>query len=223
MVSTRILGAWALGLLLAGCSSTSSNGTATTGTGTGGGVPTGPCGGEAERCCSSGDLCGAGLTCSDEYCLACGPAPAMLTGCSNVATTGAATGATSPGAPPDDAAKVVDNDVCTSWNYGDYGNPSAFWQVDLGSVQNLESLTLWPKMTPADGDVTFHIQYKANDADPFTDYPSGTGLTLTLHDYHPWETMFTPAIAARYFRVTIVNTPSYAALREVGLYTGCTQ
>jgi hypothetical protein len=119
--------------------------------------------------------------------------------------------------------KVVDNDVCTSWNYGDYGNPNAFWQVDLGSARNLEALTLWPKMTPADGDVTFHIQYKSNDADPFVDYPSGTGLTLTLHDYHPWETMFAPAITARYFRVTIVNTPSFAALREVGLYTGCTQ
>lgn len=124
---------------------------------------------------------------------------------------------------PDDPMKVIDNDVCTSWNYGDYGNANSFWQVDLGSAQMLDSLTLWPKMTPADGDVTFHLQYKVADSDAFTEYPSESGLTVTLHDYSPWQTTFTPAITARYFRVTIVNTPSFAALREVGLYTGCTQ
>jgi hypothetical protein len=135
---------------------------------------------------------------------------------------GTATGAVSPGAMPDDAHKANDDDICTSWNYGNFGDPNAFWQVDLGSTQTLQSMTLWPKMTPADGDVALKIQYKAADADPFVDYPSGSGLTLTMHDYHPWQTTFDPPISARIFRITIVNTPSYAALREVGLYTGCT-
>jgi hypothetical protein len=87
----------------------------------------------------------------------------------------------------------------------------------------LDALTFWPKMTPADGEVTFHIQYKMADGDAFTEYPSASGLTLTLHDYHPWQTTFTPPITARYVRITIVNTPSFAAIREVGLYTACTQ
>jgi hypothetical protein len=123
---------------------------------------------------------------------------------------------------PDNAHAVIDGDVCTSWNYGSYGDANAFWQVDLGSAQPLEALTLWPKMTPADGDVIFKVQYKAADADPFVDYPSAAGLTMTLHDYHPWQTTFSPPITARFFRITIVNGPSFAALREVGLFTGCT-
>jgi F5/8 type C domain-containing protein len=232
MISSRVLGRVVLGQLvcLGGCSSTSSSnnpGTTTGGTGstgtrsTTGGDP-GPCGQEAERCCASGALCGGGLSCSDEYCLACGPAPASFMGCTNVATLGTASGATSPGAMPDDAQKAIDNDVCTSWNYGSYGDANAYWQVDLGSADTLQALTLWPKMTPADGDVAFRVQYKTTDTDSFTDYPSASGLTLTLHDYHPWQTTFDPPITARYFRITIVNTPSFAALREVGLYTGCT-
>jgi hypothetical protein len=78
-------------------------------------------------------------------------------------------------------------------------------------------------MTPADGEVTFRIQYKSADADAFVDYPSAAGLTMTLHDYHPWQTTFSPPITARFFRITILNTPSFAALREVGLFTQCTQ
>ena len=228
MISTRILGAVALGQLacLGGCSSTSSTanaaGSTTGSTGTTTGGDPGPCGQEAERCCASGALCGAGLTCSDQYCLACGPAPASFMGCTDVATLGAASGATSPDAMPDDPQKAVDNDVCTSWNYGGYGDVNAYWQVDLGSAQMLQALTLWPKMTPADGEVAFRMQYKTTDTDSFADYPSTSGLTLTLHDYHPWQTTFDPPITARYFRITIVNTPSFAALREVGLYTGCT-
>ena len=180
------------------------------------------CGQEAERCCAAGALCGSGLTCSDEFCLTCGPAPASFAGCTNVATAGTATGSTAPGATPDDAHKAIDDDVCTSWNYGGYVDPNSSWQVDLGSAQTLQALTMWPKMTPADGDVTFHVQYKSADADPFVDYPSPAGLTLTMHDYHPWQTTFEPAITARIIRITFANTPSFPALREVGLYTGCT-
>jgi hypothetical protein len=122
---------------------------------------------------------------------------------------------------PDNAHAVIDGDVCTSWNYGSYGDANAFWQVDLGSPQPLQALTMWPKMTPADGEVIFKIQYKAAEADPFSDYPGAAGLTMTLHDYHPWQTTFSPPITARFFRITIVNGPSFAALREVGLFTGC--
>ncbi len=226
MISTRILGAIVLGhvVCLGACSSNSSGGGASTtgGSSTTGGDPA-TCGKEAEHCCtSSSTLCGGGLTCSDEFCLTCGPPPASLNGCTNVATAGTATGAAFPGTMPDDAHKANDDDICTSWNYGNYGDANASWQVDLGSAQTLQSMTLWPKMTPADGDVALKIQYKAADADPFVDYPSSSGLTLTMHDYHPWQTTFDPPISARIFRITIVNTPSFAALREVALYTGCT-
>ncbi len=232
MISTKIranaaLATVALGQLFGtlGCGSSSSSGpsnaNATPSTTTGG--DPGMCGQEAEKCCSSGALCGSGLTCSDEYCLVCGPPPASFGGCTNVAMAGTATAGNSPGAMPDDPHAVIDGDVCTSWNYGNYGDANAFWQVDLGSPKPLQALTMWPKMTPADGEVVFHIQYKSADADAWTEYPSPEGLTMTLHDYHPWETTFSPPITARFFRITIVNTPSFAALREVGLFSGCAQ
>jgi F5/8 type C domain len=231
MISTRTFGGIVLGqlVLIAGCSSSGDPNAGGSSTVTGGVVNTGtggdpgPCGGEAQKCCSTGALCQAGLTCSDEFCLVCGPPPASFMGCTNVAAGQPATATTAPGAMPDDPAKVVDNDICTSWNYGNFGEPAANWQVDLGTVQTLESLTLWPKMTPGDGEVSFRLQFKAAEADAFSDYPSSSGLTLTLHDYHPWQTTFSPPISARYFRVSIVSGPSYAALREVGLYTGCSQ
>jgi hypothetical protein len=231
MISNKTFGrvaivAQLLGIAACGSSGTSNatnpidNTTGTTGTTTGG--DPGPCGHESEKCCSSGALCGAGLTCSDQYCLVCGPPPSSAMGCTDVAMSGTASGGTAPGATPDNAHAANDGDVCTSWNYGSYGDANAFWQVDLGSAQSLQALTMWPKMTPADGDVTFRIQYKAAEADAFVDYPSATGLSMTLHDYHPWQTTFSPPITARFFRITIMNTPSFAALREVGLFTGCT-
>jgi len=237
MISTRTFGALALGqFILAGCgNSTPSQGTpgggtagATTSTSsttstTTGGNP-GVCGNQAERCCSSGTLCGPGLTCSDEFCLACGPAPASSMGCVNVATTATATAAVLADAgTPDEPRMALDDDVCTSWNYGDYGSAGAYWQADLGSAYPLDELTVWPKMTPADGEVSLLLQYKVNEADAFTSYPSDAGITLTMHDYHPWQTIFSPALTARFFRITIVKTPSFAALREVGLYTSCPQ
>jgi hypothetical protein len=233
MISTKTLACAALavfaGLLnAAGCGGSDGSGATsatekpTTTTTTTGGDPA-SCGHEAEKCCSSGAPCGTGLTCSDEYCLTCGPAPASLAGCTNVALAGTATAGTTPGATPDDAHAVIDGNVCTSWNYGNYGDPNAFWQVDLGSAQAIQALTIWPKMTPADGSVTFRIQYKSAEADAFADYPNTDGLTMTLHDYHPWQTTFNPPLTARFFRITILGTPSFAALREVGLFTHCTQ
>jgi hypothetical protein len=230
MISTRTFGSIAFVYLicLAGCSGSGSSGDpggagVTPTTTTTGGNP-GACGHAAEVCCASGALCGGGLTCSDQYCLACGPAPmpANLKGCTNVAAQGTATANTAPGTTADDAHAVIDGDVCTPWNYGDYGNANAWWQVDLGSARSLQALTMWPKMTPADGDVLFRIQYKSAEGDAFTDYQSASGITLMLHDYQPWQTTFDPPIMARFFRITIVNTPSFAALREVALYSGCT-
>jgi hypothetical protein len=146
-------------------------------------------------------------------------------GCTNVVIGGGsvvATAATSPDAgPPDDPKNVIDNDVCTPWNYGSYGNENAYWQVDLGRAYTLDALTIWPKMTPAQGNVRLLIQYKVNEADAFTPYLGADGMVLQLYDYQPWQAAFDPAISARFFRITIVDTPSFAALREVGLYTGC--
>src|SRR4051812_20338074 len=151
MISTRTLGALTFcQLLLAACgNSTMSQGTPPAGqtgaTGTTTGGDPGQCGNQAEHCCSSGALCGSGLTCSDEFCLACGPAPASSMGCTNVATMATATAAASAAAgAPDDPRTAVDDDVCTSWNYGDYGNAGSYWQADLGSAYPLDGLTVWP-------------------------------------------------------------------------------
>ena len=145
-------------------------------------------------------------------------------GCTNVATAAMATAAVSADAgDPDDPRMAIDDDVCTSWNYGDYGSPSSYWQVDLGSAYPLDGLTVWPKMTPSDGEVSLLVQYKVDEAAAFSAYPSEAGLTLTMHDYQPWQTTFSPPLTARFFRITIARTPSFAALREVGLYTGCSQ
>jgi hypothetical protein len=183
-----------------------------------------PCGQQGQTCCSSGALCSAGLTCSDEYCLGCGPAPAYFAGCTNVASGSgvvASVGVSPGGGPPDDPRPVVDQNVCTSWNYGNYGDENAFWEVDLGQVVRLDALTIWPKMTPADGRVRLSIQHRSSSTDAWASYPTTDGLSLTLHDYQPWETPFDPPLYARFFRITIVDTPSFAALREVGLFTGC--
>jgi hypothetical protein len=123
--------------------------------------------------------------------------------------------------PPDDPQKVVDDDVCTSWNYGSYADAGSFWQVDLGQSYAVSALLLWPKMTPAEGTVQFLIEYKAAAADPYVAWPTSAGIALTLYDYQPWQTTFAPPINARYFRITIQGTPSFAALREVALYAGC--
>jgi hypothetical protein len=187
----------------------------------------GPCSGEGQLCCNSGSLCAMGLTCSGEYCLRCGPAPAPLPSCTNVATAGddgstIPTAAFYPGSgPPEDPRRVIDDDVCTSWNYGNYGDPNAFWQVELDRSYAIEALTLWPKMTPATGRVQFLIQHKVNEGDAWTAYPTPDGLAFTLYDYQPWQTTFQPPVTARYVRITIQGTPSFASLREVGLYANC--
>ncbi len=219
MVVYRTLSAVALSAIwLWGC--TSSNGTKAGDTT--GGEP-GPCGNVAEPCCMSGTLCSTGLTCSDQYCFTCAPAPAMFGGCTDVVVGGTATSGVDPGGVADDPTKALDDNVCTSWNYGNYGDPNAYWQVDLGASYPIDSLTLWPKMTPAEGGVQFLLQYKVNDADPFSAYPSPDGLFRTLYDYQPWQVAFDPPISMRFFRITFQGTPSFAALREVGLYTGCTR
>jgi hypothetical protein len=181
------------------------------------------CGAQGQRCCTTGTLCASGLSCSDEYCLRCGAPPAPSSGCTNVARGGATTAGSFGTGAPDDSTKVVDGDVCTSWNYGSYADTGSRWQVDLGRSYDLEALTLWPKMTPAEGTVQFLIEHKAGESDGYVPWPTSGGLALTLYDYKPWQTTFSPAITARYFRITIQGTPSFAALREVALYTSCGQ
>jgi len=231
----KIVGGMALGMgVIVGCGGDDSampaaGGTAGTGA-TGGSNGTGPavitpaiCGGQGEHCCASGELCISGLSCSDEYCLKCGPVPLPSAGCTNVARGGATTAGSFGTGPADDPAKVVDGDVCTSWNYGSYADANTRWQVDLGHATELDALSLWPKMTPAEGTVQFLVEYKAAEGDAYTAWPTSGGLALTLYDYKPWQTTFSPAITARYFRITIQGTPSFAALREVALYSGCGQ
>jgi hypothetical protein len=153
--------------------------------------------------------------------LQCGAPAAPSKSCTEVAHGAAATAGSFDSSTPDDPAKVVDGDVCTSWNYGSYADANSRWQVDLGRAYSLDAMTLWPKMTPADGTVQFLIEYKAAAADAYTPWPTAGGLALTLHDYSPWQTTFSPAINARYIRITVQGTPSFVALREVALYTGC--
>lgn len=220
MISMKTFGVFAV--CVVGCGSpkaTTATGTpTTTTTGTGG---TMPCGNSAERCCTTGELCAAGLTCSDEFCLACGPAPVSTPECVNVAPDGTASAAISVGDTFVESRFGNDNDICTPWNYNNFGNADSYWQVDLGAEVVLDRMTVWPKMTPSDGQVSLLIQYKVNDADAFIDYPTAGGITLTMYDYQPWQTVFAPALTARFFRITITASPSYAALREVGLYTNC--
>jgi hypothetical protein len=238
MTATKSLGAIALAAgTIVGCggndsaavapASTTPTTTSTTTTGSGDGGATADnvtpavCGGQGQHCCATGALCGSGLTCSDEYCLACGAPPAPSKTCTEVAHGAAASAGSFDRGAPDDPSKVVDGNVCTSWNYGSYADANSKWQVDLGRVYTLDALTLWPKMTPADGTVQFLVEYKAAEADAYAPWPTSGGLALTLHDYTPWQTTFSPPISARYFRITVQGTPSFVALREVALYTGC--
>src|SRR3954470_773383 len=111
MIRTKAFGAIALSHLIgiAACgNSSNSNNNAQAGTDTTGGG-TGMCGTEATHCCAApAQACGGGLTCSDEFCLTCGPAPASFMGCTNVATTGSATAASAEeGGAPDDPHLVI--------------------------------------------------------------------------------------------------------------------
>src|SRR3954469_20314598 len=209
MVSIKVVGAMVLGMgAIAGCGGDDSATAAAGGpAGTGGSSVSDPavitpavCGGQGQHCCASGTLCNSGLSCSDEYCLRCGPAPGPSAGCTNVARGAATTAGSFGTGPADDPAKVVDDDVCTSWNYGSYADANTRWQVDLGHPTQLEALTLWPKMTPAEGTVQFLVEYKAGEGDAYVAWPTSGGLALTLYDYQPWQSTFSPAITARYFR-----------------------
>ena len=183
-----------------------------------------PCGHQAERCCAEGALCGAGLTCSDEFCLACGPrrlrsldVPMSLRAQSRLPA-----GFTRPEASWVRRTRSSTTTCVPLGITATTATRTRSSRSNLGAVTTLDGVTLWPKMTPADGRVRLSLRYRARPQ------VLGARTHAGRVGAHPSQELCPLASGVRAGALgallpvsTIIETPSFAALREVSLYAHC--
>jgi hypothetical protein len=96
-----------------------------------------------------------------------------------------------------------------------------WWQLDLGSVHVIESMTLWMAQTPADVMVRLRIE-SSTDGSTWAAFRDAGGFTMLLHANDPWVTAFHDAqdqrIALRYFKITFLDSQSWISIRELALF-----
>jgi len=185
-----------------------------------------PCGAEKEICCNDMTCTDSGLTCNDHVCLSCGAAiPSLSPGCVNVARGILPTALqTSPNNP---LVNATDGTPCTAWGSGDFadipdsGVEGTWWQLDLGSVMPIDSMTLWMAQTPPDIMVRLRIE-SSTDGTTWVPWRNPPDFTMMLHASDPWVTAFHDGqgqpIALRYLKITFLDSASFISIRELALF-----
>jgi hypothetical protein len=185
-----------------------------------------PCGAEKEICCNDTTCNEPALACGDHFCLLCGVIPSLSPGCINVARGIEPTALQTN--PNDPLANATDGNACTAWGTGEFadipesGVEGTWWQLDLGSVRPIDSMTLWMAQTPADAMVRLRIE-SSTDGTAWVPFQNPADFTMLLHANDPWVTAFHDEggrpVALRYLKITILDSPSWISIRELALFS----
>jgi hypothetical protein len=184
-----------------------------------------PCGAEKEVCCNDVSCTDTALTCSDSFCLSCSAIPSLSPGCVDMARGIVPTALqTSPNNP---LVNATDGNACTAWGSGEFadipdsGVLGTWWQLDLGSVMPIDSMTLWMAQTPPDAMVRLRIE-TSTDGTTWMPWQNPSDFTMLLHANDPWVTAFHDAqgrpVALRHLKITFLESPSWISIRELALF-----